>query len=189
MQNVFELEKTTVVPNGGSYLSSYPFIKSYFQSLNVIAEEDIIRGSHMVYGWMPTILDLYIGDENLSLDQLVFICNQAKNGVLLNKSELESIASVVNNSIVGASKLLHFVNPNVYPIWDSKIYTFVYEKKPYSYRVNDVSLYVEFIDTLSELHNSPDFNFFHDSVNKKIGYDVSPVRALELIMFLNSPSI
>ena len=189
MRDIFELEKNTIILNDDSYINSYPHMRSYFQDLDTITSENVVLGSHMVYGWMPTILDLYIGDQNITLDELVEICNKAKEGSVLDKRQLEAAASVINNSLVGASKLLHFVNPNIYPIWDSKIYTFVHQKKPYNYRVNDASLYLDYLQLLSDLQGKPKFAEYHVSVNEKIGYEVTAVRAIEIIMFLNAPSI
>ena len=186
MRDVFELEPTTVVDTESSYLRSYPYIKDYFQRLDLVTAESIILGSHIVYGWMPTILDLYFDGANQSLGELVDVCEQARVGPVLNIDQLEGVASVINNSLVGASKLLHFINPSIYPIWDSKIYKFIHENKPHNYRVNDAALYIEYMSLLSEIERHEEFANFHTSVNTKIGYDVTSVRAIEIIMFLNA---
>ena len=83
--------------------------------------------------------------------------------------------------------MLHFVAPHKYAIWDSKIYKFIYEEKPHNYRVNDVGKYIEYLELLEELEKEDAFGGFHKSINMKIGYDVSSKRAIELVMFLNSP--
>jgi hypothetical protein len=139
----------------------------------------------MVYGWMPTILELY--PDNGDLARAADILSRAKEGQCLESRDLEALASLVNNSVVGASKLLHFVAPNHFAIWDSKVYAFVHEQRPHYYRVNDVATYEAYVVRLTGLALDDGFESFHRSVQAKLNYEVSPLRALELIMFLNAP--
>jgi hypothetical protein len=82
--------------------------------------------------------------------------------------------------------LLHFAAPEHFAIWDSKIYAFVFEGKPWGYRVNKLGPYRQYLATLANICSQPAFPAFRASVNGKLGYDVSPLRAIELIMFLNA---
>ena len=100
---------------------------------------------------------------------------------------MEYISTVINHSIVGASKLLHFANPGKFAIWDSKIYTFVHEKKPHEYRVKNIDTYREYLALVEGIRQAHGFDLFYKKVNNKIGYDVSALRAIELVMFLNAP--
>jgi hypothetical protein len=80
---------------------------------------------HIVYGWMPTILDpLGVSkavDENAN--RLLEVLNAARSAKepRLTDDDLGLLRGFANNSTVGASKLLHFLNPCVYPIWDSRV--------------------------------------------------------------------
>ena len=85
----------------------------------------------MVYGWMPTVLELYIANPERDLAEAARL-TKAKNDGDLTDAEVVYLANVVNRSLVGASKLLHFVAPDKYGIWDSKIYRFVFWRKPSS---------------------------------------------------------
>ena len=189
MRNIFALEQHTQVLQDDSYIISYPHILSYFSALEAIGEADVVRGAHMAYGWMPTVLDLYPDNPNKTLVEIAELLTQAKNNNPLSEAQIQDVASVVNNSLVGASKLLHFVAPHKYAIWDSKIYAFVHEKKAYNYRVNNVNLYIEYLEVLEGLEKEDGFGSFYQSVNKKIGYDVFSKRAIEMVMFLNSPEL
>jgi hypothetical protein len=53
--------------------------------------------------------------------------------------------------------------------------------------VNNVEKYFVYLERLGTLTRSPEFKRFHASVATKLGYSVSPLRAPELIMFLNAP--
>lgn len=189
MQNVFQVELDTVIEPNVSYLKSYPYLLSYFASKKTLTSEDVVCGTHMSYGWMPTILDLYFNEHNIDLQIAAKYLNCARQVNSLPGEELQQLASLINNSFVGVSKLLHFVAPEHFAIWDSKVYAFVYEKKPYNYRVNNVTSYLNYLELLKQLQCDCRFPSFHASVNHKIGYVVTPMRALELIMYLNTPHI
>ncbi len=187
MQRVFNLVDRINVNRDDSYIVSYPHLVSYASGVETLTASDLVRIAHMSYGWMPTILELYTGDNNISLADGACILQKAKTGAQVSKSEISNLARLVNNSLVGASKLLHFCAPDRYAIWDSKIYSFVHNKKPYNYRVNEVNLYSEYLLGLSEVRQDPRFTDFHAKVNRKVGYDVSAFRAIELVMFKSAP--
>lgn len=187
MRDVFDIEPATKILADDAYVVSYPHLLEYFSSKQLLDAGDVVRGAHMVYGWMPTILELYPEQGKDGLDAAAQTLVKARTGKELDDQEIEGLASLVNNSLVGASKLLHFVAPAHFPIWDSKVYSFVHEKRPYHYRVNSVDAYKKYVQLLKELAKKPQFQDFHGSVQKKLGYSVSPMRALELVMFLNAP--
>lgn len=188
MPDVFELELTTTISKDDSYLLSYPFLLNYFAAKPSITPEEVVCGAHMAYGWMPTILDLYTKKPNIDLSTAAGLLNTVKVTGTLTDAQIEQLACLVNNSLVGASKLLHFISPHKFAIWDSKVYAFVYREKAHNYRLNNVSKYRHYLGLLSRHEQDSRFSGFHVSVNSKIGYEVSPFRALELIMYLNAPT-
>ena len=82
MRNIFDLEPHTQVLQDDSYIISYPHILSYFSALETIGGADVVRGAHMVYGWMPTVLDLYPETPNKTLIEIAEILTQAKNKIM-----------------------------------------------------------------------------------------------------------
>lgn len=187
MTDVFDLEPHTRVLQDNSYILSYPHILSYFSGKMTFDAADVVRGAHMVYGWMPTVLELHPETPNDDLATGATILTKAKDTGVLSDEEIASLCAIVNNSLVGTSKLLHFVAPDRFAIWDSKIYAFVFQKKPHNYRVNEVATYRRYLSLLADIRSDSRFDAFHESVNGKIGYAVSPLRAIELVMFLNAP--
>lgn len=188
MRDIFNLEPTTAILRDDPYIASYPHLLDYFGSKARIAVCDVVCGAHMVYGWMPTVLELYPDVERCDLAAAADLLTKAKAGVPLAGKEIEALAALVNNSLVGTSKLLHFVAPTRYAIWDSKVFSFIHEKRSHNYRVNNVAAYQSYLSLLRDLAKRPEFPAFHVSVNRKIGYQVSPMRALEVVMFLNAPT-
>ncbi|MGJ7548843.1 hypothetical protein [Pseudomonas alloputida] len=184
MQDVFQLEPTTQIDRAQSYIRAYPHILAALQSRKELDEQDFVCAAHMVYGWMPTILEIH-ASESLDVRQGAALLNKARAEGCLSEVEIGQLAQLVNRSVVGASKLLHFVNPKEFAIWDSRIYRFMHLKEPHQYRVNNVAEYGRYLGRLRELRKDGRFGGLHESVNGKMGYAVSGVRALEVVMFVN----
>lgn len=101
-------------------LEHYNQILFTAQSYQAINWQVAVALLHMVYAWMPTMLE--IGDQPPQQRQRIPAhLEKAKKGLLLSEDELEELKLFTNNSVVGASKLLHILNPTVYPIWDSRV--------------------------------------------------------------------
>ena len=186
MRDVFELEPKTNIPRDNSYIVSYPYLLAYFQSIDEFSERDFVCGAHIVYGWMPTVLGLNPGKLPIALQLGAELLTLSKQTGQLTDIEIEQLAGLVNNSLVGASKLLHFTAPNEFAIWDSKIYSFVFDEKAHNYRVNQLIKYRDYMSRLDQIKRLPGFQAFYESVKSKMGYEISPLRAIELVMFLNS---
>lgn len=175
----FDFPNTKAEKRQNSYLKSYNYFVNYFAK-SEITEEKLILGASFSYGWMPR--GLILNFENIT--ETIQILNTIKIGDI-DKNQIESIKKTINNSIVGTSKLLHFINPQKYPIWDSTMNTFFYDTT----NANDVCKYIEYKDYCMDIINQDDFTRIHTSLDKKIentyGYSVSKCRAFELIIFMH----
>lgn len=187
MDRIFDLIRTTLIERGDSYLVTYPHIIDFFAQRTKLTASDVVVGSHIVYGWMPTILELHPDSIQRGFDGAARLLNQAKAGGDLTENELCQLKALVNRSIVGASKLLHFIAPQRFAIWDSRIYRFLTARKPSQTTVNNVPRYSEYLQMIRELTTDDRFGGFHETVKKMLGYDVSKLRAAELVMFLKAP--
>jgi hypothetical protein len=176
-----------------SYIKSYPHLISFFQK-DTLNEADFVCGAHMVYGWMPTILDLYPLAPNQNFEKGAELLLQAKNGAF-SDNDIETLKKIVNNSLIGASKLLHFVAPFKFPIWDTKTYAFYVlgkrstEKinRPRHNSVNSIEQYNNFREMLYQITLDSRFCNLCTNVRTALGYKVSSLRTIELVMFNNSP--
>lgn len=186
MKDIFQIEPLTEIDQTQSYIRAYPHILAALKSPQPLDEQAFICGAHMVYGWMPTVLAIHVSKAADAHAGAVLL-NKARTDGRLDNAEIEQLAGLINRSVVGASKLLHFVNPEAFAIWDSKIYRFLHQKPAYHASVNNVDTYASYLDYLRSLMQDPRFLGFHSSVNRKMGYAVSPLRALEVVMFLNAP--
>lgn len=70
----------------------------------------------------------------------------------MTKSDLVLLKKSFNNSLVGVSKLLHFINPNIYAIWDSRVFGFLFPSiRAHKYRVEDPDLYLCYLDWITHV--------------------------------------
>ena len=174
-----------------NYLLSYPYFLNYFQNLESINLENLVIGISFTYSWMPTILKAL----NLkNTEKVVFILNEVKKGKLIDEQQLTTLKTTFNNSLVGTSKLLHFINPKQYAIWDSRVFRFLNDVEPHKYRLEKPRAYIEYLKLIEELKNEKAFTAFFELMKQKVGYDITEYRALELAFFkgtqfkINEPS-
>ena len=167
-----------------NYLLSYPFFLNYFQNLESINLENLVIGISFTYSWMPTILKAL----NLkNTEKVVFILNEVKKGKLIDEQQLTTLKTTFNNSLVGTSKLLHFINPKQYAIWDSRVFRFLNNVEPHKYRLEKPRAYIEYLKLIEELKNEKAFTAFFELMKQKVGYDITEYRALELAFFKGTP--
>jgi hypothetical protein len=163
---------------------SYREFVAYFQARGEFSCHDITIGAYMAYGWMPRALNRF--DVN-SLNDVTAVVNRAKKlgqGQHLSGEEMSLLRRSINNSLVGPSKLLHFVNPEVLAIWDSRVFYFIQKRDPKESEIRSIANYFAYHDNLDDLIAEPKFRQVHDSMNHKIGYPVTPMRACEYVMYM-----
>jgi hypothetical protein len=105
------------------YSVAYLILAEYFDSLPSLDWTVAVLGLHIVYSWMPTIprLGKIMRWSSEQKDALVAALDVVRKGEEPMTSQLKLIVSFCNNSIVGASKLMHFLCPLTSPIWDTRV--------------------------------------------------------------------
>ncbi|MBV6485118.1 MAG: hypothetical protein KFKLKKLM_01671 [Flavobacteriales bacterium] len=167
---------------GQTYDVSYPEFLKYFDNIkDDLTKHNLIIGINFTYGWMPTILDFCSED----FDKAVEILNRAKDGNPLTVDQLIILKKLFNNSLVGTSKLLHFINPNKFAIWDSRVYRYLTGKEAYNHRIGSCEAYLEFLSFCEYLTQTDEYEVIHNSICQKMGYSITKFRSAEMIMYLN----
>lgn len=158
------------------YMDIYPVFINFFKGRE-LNEETIILGVSLAYSWMPTIPKINL--ENI--DEVVEIIKKEE----LTAADLEELSKCFNNSVVGTSKLLHFIYPEKYPIWDSNVFRYFYDGLALDYKVNKVRHYLKYFDFCNDLitNNEEEITKIQKDFINKFGVEVSKMRALELIFF------
>jgi hypothetical protein len=189
--NIFhhnEFDLSTV----NNYMLSYQAFLNYFKNIadrkEDISKDDLVIGINFTYGWMPTIFSF----KNDYFDFAVAILNHVQKGNVIGIKEFNALKSLLNNSIVGTSKLLHFINPELYAIWDSRVCRYATGRKNvFQAQVNSTDYFNRYINLSRLLSAEPLFEYeIYQPFCKKLNeyhqttYSVTPLRVLELLLFL-----
>ena len=96
---------------------------------------------------MPRKLELRFQSQDPEEELLsaAAILNDVRSGRLIGEKELHSLKEMINHSLVGTSKLLHFANPHLFAIWDSNVYIYINDEAPYDYRLKNLQNYFAFL--------------------------------------------
>ena len=163
-----------------NYLISYPHFLNYFKNLQKVNIENLVVGISFTYSWMPTILK----SINLNKSEKVLeILNKVRNGGGIVETELVILKETFNNSLVGSSKLLHFINPTKYAIWDSRVFRFLNNEEPHKYKIEKPNAYLNYLKLLENIKNQKNFIKFYELMKQKVGYEITEYRAIELAFF------
>lgn len=172
---------------------SYPAFLKYFADLKALERDNLIIGINFTYAWMPTIFKF---GPDKSEDKLecrledglecgLRILNCAKRGKALTNKQLEVLKKLFNNSLVGTSKLLHFIRPDVFAIWDSRVYRYLKKTEPYYDRISDTGTFLDYQAFCKDIVKQPQFGNLQRDIEQKVGYEMSPLRVAELVMYAN----
>jgi len=161
-----------------TYEKSYRELMLFFQGVTDFEEKHLILFAQLIYGSMPTMVNINLDNSDMLLNLLY----KVSKGSILNIYEIGVIKGYINNSLVGASKLLHFLNPKVYAIWDSRIYRYITGKST-SYGIGKIGTYLEYLDGIKTISEDKQYPRLHHNIAKHFDYEIQPSRVMEIIMF------
>src|SRR2546425_2868478 len=97
-----------------TYLRTYPALLATARCDGVDDTTRFLQLATMAYGWMPRVLRLDLNH----LDKAIIALRRAWAATegAWDDEGVGHLAAVLC-SVVGASRLLHFANPQVFPIW------------------------------------------------------------------------
>jgi hypothetical protein len=172
--------RNTAIQQRSDFIS-YPEFLKYFKNLDEITKHNLVIGINFVYGWMPTIFDF----RSDNFDEAIKILNKAKNGTeLITEDDLKLLKGLFNNSLVGSTKLLHFINPDKYAIWDSRVYRYLTNNNNYN-QIENCNNYLDYLTFCQELINQEGFSLLKNQIEESVGYLMTPFRIADLIMYSN----
>ena len=143
--------------------------------------------STLVYGWMPRVVRIDPLHTSAAVDAL---------GAALSATDtnyqfipVKRISDCLH-SVVGASKLLHFANPDVFPIWDKNIEVFRTNPDP---DMTSVPQYMDYVGEVHSIRREVGFSEFYIAfyaaysarlkTNGVPTYSIGHVRAIEAAAF------
>lgn len=167
--------------------ASYVSFLNFFKGKKALSEDDFIVSAYFSYGWMPTIPN--ISGDFKKLAEICSKCIPSNEPKEIKECEMQLLVSAMNNSLVGTSKLLHFINPQKYAIWDSRVYRYLFGETAHDSRLHDIKLYKEYLELLKYISGSPGNGFDHvknyikNLVSIKPEEGLSDFRIIELVFF------
>ncbi|MEP3524005.1 MAG: hypothetical protein ABJN24_01120 [Hyphomicrobiales bacterium] len=163
------------------YLRSYPAIIEIARSKTLNTETRLLQLACATYGWMPTIPKNLLPDIELGkfrLDEVVALKSdgEAREYIEARKKPL------INNSWIGTSKMLHFINPKHFPIWDSRIAGTLFGEGTNANSKNRYQEYCKKIHAWNE--EDPQYGVpLANAIEKEYRYKPNNLRCIELALF------
>ena len=167
-----------ILSSDDSYLRAYPEFIRYFKDIDTINQHHLTIGIHFTYGWMPTIFQF----QSNEFGEAINILNRAKKGEIPKVEELQTLKGLLNNSMVGTSKLLHFINPDKFAIWDSRVFRYLTRMEPHQNRIGNCQSYLEYLALCQDLIAQDGFSALRERMKD---HEMTDLRVVEFIMFMN----
>jgi CopG antitoxin of type II toxin-antitoxin system len=161
------------------YYNAYSDLLDFFKKLDLKNEQNVVGAAHAVYGWMPTILK----KETNAKELVAFTSDLRKNRERSNQRKFAldqlrqrlHITKAINGSTVGTSKFLHFVEPEIFPIWDSNI-ALAFEV---SSKINDPDTYLAYCEAVHRyLDKNPELKW-----PSELPDGISDIRKMEFCLY------
>lgn len=188
-KTLLEMAKNIPAINDNILYKNYFYLLEFSQQ-NIKTQDivSLLGLSHMVYGWMPTMLD----NCNIALYHNDALIKDVWEKIIMGstaKDFLETTKSLTNNSITGASKLLHFCNPNSYAIFDSRVYQSIVGKKGQHYEINNIDNFIIYTNRLRKISNDlSTMKYLRNILDEKNveTNKLSGLRCIELCLFFGN---
>jgi len=176
------------------YSKAYPILlERVHQKTGKTTWEQAIFALHVVYGWMPTIPQLkrIMNWPDEKKENYIETLNKMLADKNTECENFNKVKEFVNNSAVGASKLLHFFSHENFPIWDSRVAKAFYaiNNVPYS-QINKPSNWQTYTKTLREWIKKSDVINRCKEIRSSASFldKVSDIRIVELVLFHKTKS-
>lgn len=185
--------QTSTPPEGSraaTYLRTYPALLTLASSAAVDDATRFLQLAAVVYGWMPRIVRV----DPSHLDRAVTALRQATAATNTNEAALQVAAvAACLHSVVGASKLLHFANPELFPIWDRNVEGLRRSTVPSQHHMDQVKNYTAYTSEVYAIRKAARFSEFYQAFKQafenRLGrlriapYPLTEVRCVESAMF------
>lgn len=171
------------------YSDPYPCLVEHFKSFKFRQWSDALVALYLVYGWMPTIPNskgeprIQTTDEK---EEILRILRGARDGTEIETSAIARLMLFTNNSVIGASKMLHFINPELYPMWDKNVAKAFLWRTVTSVTVNNRGRWDDYREALSAWAKDAEVQSLCEEL-RTLGDNlqtVSRLRLLELVLFV-----
>ena len=140
-----------------SLIRVYPRLLRTARSADAEVLDTFLLLATLVHGWLPNSLQI----EEEKLPAAVDAFDQARDE--RQAFSLQIVEAVANclQSLVAASRVLHFANPYAYPTWDPAIEHFRLGRAPSPYHMMQMANYGDYVRDVQKLKGETGFLGFH----------------------------
>jgi hypothetical protein len=139
-----------------TFLRAYPALLAATQATHRAADAFLLAAT-FAHGWMPGSLRI----EQRGLDAAVRAFGLARGErVTFAEEAVDAVANCLQ-SLVAASKVLHFANPAVYPTWDARVEGFRRGLTPSPYHMAQTAHYAAYVRDIQGVKREEGFLGFH----------------------------
>jgi len=140
-----------------TFLRIYPALLVSAKAADRAVVETFLMTAAFAYGWMPG--SLRVADNRLEAAAKAFDNARAQEAEF-SQRDVAAVAGCLQ-SLVAASKVLHFANPYIYPIWDRRIEQFRQDTPPSQYHMAQTENYVAYASDIQKVKHEQGFLGFH----------------------------
>lgn len=179
-----------LTPQSITYLRTYPALLSAVKNLPRDPEALLYQVSTIAYGWMPRVVRLdrtYVESATTGLSLALAATSPQEHSSIIKD------VSACLHSVVGASKVLHFLKPEIFPIWDTKVARAWQNGEPPTGTMTKPENYIDYAMQVHRLRETADFRSFFAEFEaayaarlERLGirrYSLTEVRAIEAAAF------
>ena len=103
---------------------------------------------------------------------------------LADEDTLRKVVDLCNGSVIATSKFLHFLQPDAFAIWDSRVFAAIFEEKAHFYHLQNSRNFLAYVAWIRQVPIDSDT---FDSVARYLddNGNISVLRVKEFILFMS----
>ena len=150
IENIYNKIETIKVDKSDKYLLTYPTYLDYLNNEEVFSRNSLRMVAGFAYSWMPRVITLDHSAEK-QLIELIITAKKSPINEAIGQQVFNQTLQYTGGSTVASSKILHFIFPNYFPIFDSHIFKACWQvTKSYHYQMT----FNNYFEYLNEVHRN-----------------------------------
>ena len=157
-----------------------PVRGQFIEAIGQLDFETLVALSVTVHGFMTRPFDMLdLGEERNEL--AVEVLERAGSRWDVDPADFATLADHFGGHLEPTSLLLHFANPDRYPIWDADVFAYVVGRDPQPGELRDMPAYIAFAERMRELAASIQAVQAAKLIRQRVA-DVSRLFAVNAVM-------
>lgn len=169
------------------YRGSYPYILAHFRQCEFDGSKAdcglFWQALILVYSWMGRGILTSFEEPLQRYRQECGRIRTIRQTGELTLQDLNSLVKLCNGSLIATSKFLHFLKPEAFAIWDSRVCAAIFDGRAYYHDLKSAMNYLSYLNWIRPLRISTETTADVCSV-LQIDPEIGALRAKEYILFV-----